>query len=376
MPMPEHSPLGASSAERWINCPGSVSLIRALAAAEHAIGEQEEPGFRLEGQQAHGVAADCLNGELDAWEADPSKYSMLSPDMMRAVQVHLDYVRSLRGWKFVELRMHRPEFHELAYGTTDVACLDPGYIEIIDYKHGAGLLVEVEENPQLMYYVGLVIDELGGAWSDDEEIKITVVQPRIKWHPDGVIRSWVTTVGHIRRWMVETLRPAMVRTSVDAYLDPGQHCRFCPAHLVCPAMLAVGSEFSHLDAAELQALSDPALARLLTRVPMLKMLIPGLIKEARRRLIHNRGTLEGWKVVPALTDRRWKEDAPTFGYQPAKQLTPAQVEDMPGGKEFVAQWAEKAFAGYDIVPEADRRKPVKLETGAEKWATFMENINT
>ncbi|MBO8865195.1 DUF2800 domain-containing protein, partial [Staphylococcus aureus] len=30
MNKPLHSPLGASSADRWIHCPGSVALIKAL----------------------------------------------------------------------------------------------------------------------------------------------------------------------------------------------------------------------------------------------------------------------------------------------------------------------------------------------------------
>jgi hypothetical protein len=369
---PEHSPLGASSAERWLNCSGSVWLIRALANAEHALAEAEEPGFRLFGSEGHALAEVCLKADIDSYEADPKPYTMWDVDMMRSVQTHLNYVRSLPGWKFTELRMHRPEFHDLAYGTCDVACLDPGSLEIVDLKLGAGVVVEVEENPQLMYYAFLVIDELGDAWDDDESLKITVVQPRIKWHADGVIRSWVTTVGFIRRWAATTLRPGMEAVYQDAVFDMGAHCRFCPAKLLCPPMLLLANEFGDLRVDQIQSLTDVQLARALGKVSNLKMIIPELMKEGRRRLIANRGQLDGWKVVGGLKDRAWKPDAPVFGYQAAKPLSPAQVEDMPGGPEFVAQWATRDFAGYDIVPEKDRRKAIDIAD--KKWPTFAEHL--
>jgi hypothetical protein len=374
--MPEHSPLGASSAERWINCAGSAALIRALAVAETGFNQDQEPDYLRDGKEAHALGEACLRLNIDAFEAPEAEYPTLTAEMMAAVQVHLDYVRSRPGWSFVELRMHRPEFHEHMYGTTDVAVFDPGHLEIIDYKHGIGVFVEVENNPQIMYYAYMVIDELGSAWHDDEEIKLTIVQPRITWTEP--VRSWTTTVGYIRRWAVEILRPAMVAAETDPFLSPGDHCRFCPAKLVCPAMLAVGSEFSQLGIDAIQGLTNTQLAALLPKVSLLKMLIPALMKEARRRLIENRGTLEGYKVVEAMADRVWKDAAPVateYGYQPQKLLSPAMVEKEPGGKAFVHEWAYKPQAGYDVVPEGDRRKAVKIETAGEKWSAFVENIN-
>jgi hypothetical protein len=335
---------------------------------------EDEPGFRLEGTQAHTLAEQCLKHDFDTWQGGSLGLSMFSANMMEAVQVYLDYVRSRPGWALAELKLHRPEFHDLAYGTADAVCLDPGHLEIIDYKHGAGLAVEVEENPQGMYYAGMVIDELGHAWTDDEEIKITIVQPR-KPHSDGPIRTWITTVGHLRRWMVEVLRPAMVQTSVDAFLSPGDHCRFCPAKLVCPAFLAVGSEFSRLDIDQLQALSDPVLARLLTKKTVLRMVLAALDKEAARRMIENHGELPGWKVVPAMGDRVWKPGAPVFGWQERKPMTPAQVEDCQGGKLFTAEWAEKPFRGYSVVPDEDRRKAAKF-TSEEFAKNIAKEIKT
>lgn len=372
--LPAHSPLGASSAERWMNCPGSVALIEALySGAKDTEAVEADPEWRRDGTQAHELAADCLTAGSDAWEADPAKYPLITSEMMAAVQVHLDYVRSRQGWQFVELRMHRPEFHEMMFGTTDVAILDPERLEIIDYKHGVGIVVEVEENPQIMYYAFMVIDELGSAWNDDCLITLTICQPRVKWRDP--VRSWQTTVGFIRRWANDTLRPAMARVYTDSYLSPGEHCRFCPAKLLCPAFLSVANRGRKLTLAELQAMNEPILAGLLADVKALKMAPGAIYQEARNRLVQRRMQPPGWKLVKVKGDRVWKDNAPVWGLQPPKPMTPAQVEeDGKAGKKFVAEWAFAPDKGLDLAPESDRRAAVKIETANEKWSTLIDNL--
>jgi hypothetical protein len=364
--MLEHSPLGASGAERWAACSGSVTLIKLLADHAASSGEiEEDPDFRRDGIQAHELAALCLQREIDAWEG-VEHFDLITPEMMDAVQIHVDYVRSRPGAKLVELRMHRPEFHELCYGTTDVAVLDPGHLEIIDYKHGAGIVVEVEENWQTMYYAFMVIDELGEAWKDGEPITLTIVQPRVSWHPDGVIRSWVTTVGYLRRWAHDQLRPAMVGTYTNSFLSPGEHCRFCPAKLVCPATLSVANRARRLSLEDVQALSSDVLSALLRDYPILMMVAKALRAEARKRIIGQREEIPGWKVVKAKADRVWKKgaDPEQIGWQERKLKSPAMVEED-GRKEFVHEWAFAPDVGFDIVRVEDRRKPVKVHSAIE-----------
>ena len=372
--MLEHSPLGASSAERWMTCPGSARLIELLRTGDPQ--PEDDPDWRRDGVQAHDLAALCLNDRIDTWEAvDTERFSELTVDMMDAVQTYLNYVRARNGAKLVELRMHRPEFHDLMYGTTDAAVLDPERLEVIDYKHGIGIVVEVENNPQIMYYAYMIIDELGSAWDDDAPITLTIAQPRVTWRDP--IRSWTTTVGHIRQWADDDLLPAMAAVFVDAYLDTGDHCRFCPAKLVCPAMLAVGKRVAGIS--DVRGLSEPVLAELLGKVPVLKMLTKALTEEAKRRMITERGRLPGWKVVQAIADRVWKDTAPvadTYGFKPQEPLSPAGVEKLEGGKEFVAEWAFRPNAGYDIVPETDRRKAILMETSEEKWKIFLDNMKS
>jgi uncharacterized protein DUF2800 len=379
--LPEHSPLGASSAERWMNCPGSVTLIELLHQSPDWMADHiDDPDWRADGVQAHEVAALCLNSGQDVWEvSDPKKYGRLTADMMAAVQTYLDYVRGLKGWKFVELKMHRPEFHGLMFGTTDAACLDPDALEIVDYKHGVGIVVEVEENPQIMYYAFMVIDELGSAWDDETPIKLTICQPRVPWREP--IRSWVSTVGYIRTWARDVLHPSMQRVYTDSYLSPGEHCRFCPAKLLCPGFLTTAKNGAALTLDILQELNEPLLAELLEKQPILLMASKALKEEAKRRVINKHRLIPGWKIVRARANRVWKSPAmealkAKFGtemWRPVEVKSPPQIEEMPGGKAFVAEWAYTPESGFDIVPATDRRKEIVIE-GPEKWKSFVDNL--
>ncbi len=375
--LPEHSALGASSAHRWMACPGSVTLAHLLAQDEaEAIGA--DPEWRRDGVQAHECAAYCLNNSLDAWEAPADKFPDLTAEMMDAVQVHLDYVRSIRGYgqRFVEYKLHRPDFHKACFGTVDCAIQDRVRgLHVIDYKHGMGVVVEVKNNPQLMYYAFMVIDQLED-FDDAEPVTLTIVQPRVSWHPDGQVRSWETTVGAIKEWAFQTLRPAMQRTQLDTYLDPGEHCRFCPAKLVCPTFLVIADRARALTLADVKRMTHEQLARCLADVPLIRMAAAALTNEAKYRAIQGE-QLPGWKLVKTKADRVWKDAAPVaerFGYQPQKIKSPAQVENEPGGKAFVAEYAFSPDAGYDLAPESDRRKAVTIEKGSVLFQKALDSL--
>lgn len=380
--LPAHSPLGASSAKRWMTCTGSVTLINLLNASARAEGyeyEPEDPDWRRDGIQAHELAAHCLNASIDTWEADPVQWPALTVNMMQAVQVYLDFVRSIRGYnqRFVEFKLHRSEFHEQCFGTVDCALQDRKWgLHVIDYKHGIGILVEVENNLQLMYYAFMVIDELDD-FNDEEPVTLTIVQPRMSWIEGGKPRSWTTTVGYIKTWANEVLKPAMVRTSVERYLSTGEHCRFCPAKAICPGFLAVANKARQLTIAEVKAMSDEVLAACLADIAVIRMAPKMLMDEARHRTINQAAVIPGWKLVPALADRMWKDGAPVadkYGFQPQKIKSPAQVEDLEGGKEFVAEWAFRPDAGYELVPKGDRRKAIVIEKSGETFKKFLDNL--
>lgn len=341
--LPEHSPLGASSAERWMNCPGSVTLIQALRSSPDY--EEADPDYRRDGTQAHALAAHCLEGDIDCWQADRGQFPELTAEMMNAVQEYLDYVRSLPGKREVEVRVHVPEFHPQFYGTLDCVVSD-FCVHVVDYKHGVGVVVDADDNPQLKYYAYGYI----GDWSSpDITVKLTIVQPR-GFHPDGTIRTWETTVGAIRKWAEEELRPAMDATKDMDYLALGPWCRFCPAKLVCPAYEGLAQKalktekITYLEAIQLQMLVNAA-------------------KEDNERRALAGEEIDGLKVVKKIAYRVFKPDTPLearFGEDAweRKLRGPPDIEKLPGGKDFVAEFAYQPDNGLTVAPLTDKRKAV------------------
>lgn len=367
--LPEHSALGASSAERWMNCSGSVALTHAIKTGEGFI--DDDPDYRRDGVSAHALAAWCLEHGADCYEAPLDQFPELTADMMTAVQVYIDYARSLPGDRYVETRVHRPEFHELFYGTLDFAAImrTVDHARFLDYKHGEGVLVEVRRNPQLMYYVYGFIGEDKTEYPDAMAVELGVVQPRAQ-HPDGPIRIWTTTAGEIRQWAHDVLRPAMDRTMNDRFLSVGEWCRFCPAKIVCPAMTSLADELTFHRETPLQAMPREMLGELYGKSKFLRMMFKALDDEVARRVLAG-DVVPGAKAVKKITDRVFKDGAPvadTFGdaaWVPAKLKTPPGIEALPGGKDFVAEWAFSPDGGVTVAPESDRRAAVSVSPEAK-----------
>lgn len=368
--LPEHSPLGASSAERWMRCPGSVTLINAIKSAEGY--QEDDPDYRRDGTQAHALAAHCLEGGIDAWEADAEQFPELTADMMGAVQEYLDFVRSIAGQREVEVRVHLPDFHPQFFGTLDCVVFgDDGTLHIVDYKHGVGVVVDAEENPQLKYYgFGKVGPGGPGKWRDDMPAKLTIVQPRA-FHPDGSIRTWETTVGEIRRWAEDELKPAMEATADLDYLALGEHCRFCPAKLACPA-------YDGLAKKALQGSTQITYAE----AQRLKMLIKAIEERDFNRLVAGEAPEDvGAKLVKKRANRTWKNGAPLdkqFGAEAweRKLKSPAMIEKLPGGKDFVAEYAFMPESdGYTLAALDDRRTGVKARTDEDRYAAVLEKVS-
>ncbi len=132
---PAHSPLGASGAERWMNCAGSVTLLNAL-------GEDlsDEPDYRREGVAMHEGAAHALEQNLDAWELVGMEFNQtaMTPELADPIQIYLDYCRTLKGERYIEYAISSP-VHPQFYGTLDYGCYGPT-LEIVDLKGGQGVM--------------------------------------------------------------------------------------------------------------------------------------------------------------------------------------------------------------------------------------------
>lgn len=377
---PAHSPLGASSAERWMRCPGSVALIKELAITETS----DEPDYRANGTAAHEAIAVCLQDGMDAWEVVGRKMTngvVCDVEMADAIQVFLTAVREPRPSvikEYVEHGFDAPAFHPDFFGTTDHAVVwsqdaHGTYfnLDVDDYKHGEGVAVEVEWNPQVMYYAyGILVHhpEING------KVRMRIIQPRIPYL--DAIRTFELDAQIVRNWAEGTLAPAMVRTQMDHMLDAGPHCRFCPAKLVCPLLTSLFRAAATHDPKEIILLEDASIGQSYQFVPAVKSYLKALEEEAYARL-NRGGEIDGIKLVHKKANRVWKSGADKvmidrFGDEVLTKpevKSPAELEKLgPDAKTLVKEWAYTPESGLTVALADDRRVAVKVQTTTEIFA--------
>ena len=390
---PAHSPLGASSAERWMNCPGSVALIKELNISE----ETDEPEYRGLGIAAHEAGAHCLKNTLDAWEVIGEKFHGKEVDqgMAQAVQVYLDTVRpamaregaityiehgisyARQDDKVAEIIDPRADgiLRKYFYGTGD-CCVVHGAgrkMDVTDYKHGEGIIVEPFQNPQLMYYAfGFLLLHPGV-----EIVQLRIVQPRTFDEP---VKKWVTDAQFIKNWVAGKLVPAMQLTEVDgAELDAGSWCRFCPAKLVCPLMASLFGAACKANPKEIVPLTNATLGRSYQYTQAVKFYLKGLEEEVYRRL-NLAQEVPGCKLVPKKANRVFKDGAmklftEKFGeecFTPKQFKTPAEMEKLgDAAKSLVREYAYSPQAGLTVATDDDKRVAVKVQTAQQAFGAAV-----
>ena len=392
---PIHSPLGASSAERWLNCPGSVTLIKQLN-----LEETDEPEYRGLGIAAHEAGAHCLKNKLDAWEVIGEKFHGFEVDvnMANAIQVYIDTVRPVMekegAISYVEHGLAYKQqdgvvseiidpradgiLKKYFYGTGDCAVVRPinKYMDVVDYKHGEGIIVEAENNPQLLYYAfGFLL-----LHPEVETVRIRIVQPRTFDEP---VKTWIVKADFIRNWVATKLVPAMQLTEMDgAELDAGAWCRFCPAKLICPMMASLFGTACNANPKEIVPLTDASLGRSYQYTQAVKFYLKALEEEVFRRL--NLGSaVPGCKLVPKKANRVFKPEAPAifkekFGDDAMTKpelKSPSELEKLGAvAKELVREWAYTPQTGLTVATDDDKRPAVKVETTQQAFGEAVKNL--
>ena len=183
-----HAKLGGSSAERWMNCPGSVALSAGIA--EEPPGEHASRGTAahelLETSLTLGCAPEEFRG--DTIEADVMSF-VVDDDLIIPVTVAYRYITKrlaeTGGTLQLEVWVHDPDLPDCGgYGDVFIVDESANKLITIDYKNGFKNVSAVE-NKQLMFY-GLLYDT--EVTFDDYEF--VIIQPNSPGEP---IESWSTS---------------------------------------------------------------------------------------------------------------------------------------------------------------------------------------
>lgn len=311
--MTEHSLLGASSAHRWLNCPGSFKLSQTAPHRPSSI-------YAATGTLAHEYIERAVHNRSFACDESDLGREVLQDGIMVPVSralidganIMLDYllnVVALSDWADVEFRVDLADYFPVpppvpVFGTIDAAAHTwaTETLEVIDYKNGAGVAVTVTENPQLLFYAAGVLHRLPTAQRDRvRTIKLTIVQPNAGSAP---IRSWELDVVDLLMWVDEVLVPGVdACTRDDAPLNPGAWCRFCPVSHACPRLMADAVEMAKMEFDDIPG--DPGeLARALETAERAELWI-ARIREFATDQLQRQVRIPGWGLVPTRPTRKW-----------------------------------------------------------------------
>lgn len=378
--MAQHARLSASSAERFMKCPGSVKLSEMLPVSE-------DDEFSSEGTAAHALAELCLRSGDDAYlhQGEIILEHEVTPNMVEAVQVYLDYVHGntvATSDMRVELSISDNKFGSDFGGTADAIIISEAHqhLEIVDYKHGIGIPVDIVDNIQLKYYAYGVLESLKLEDPECWDIVITIVQPRA-YHQDGPIRCQDMPSQDLLNWGSTQLIPAMKKVdSDDAPYEMGEHCRFCDGKLVCPLIKAVYKEFAFMTPDEIIGFDDETLARYYKQINVVKYNIKALQAEAQKRALKD-SPLPGTKLVYGKAARIWKKGAEEVvieeygddAFTEPSLKSPAQIEKLPGGSQIAGRWAHKNKGKPILVTEGTQGEAYDPTEAANEFADIENN---
>ena len=358
-----HSPIGASSMDRWSKCPGSVRLSKGI--------ESKSSVYAEEGTEAHRLA--------HCWLTQGTAPIFPDIETMNAVDTYVTYVGQQQFTKsataFFEHQFDLSAIHPGCFGTADAVIWDEKnrHLEVIDYKHGAGVFVSAVNNPQLRYYgLGALMDLKLPA----KTLTLTIVQPRYE-SPEGPIRSETLDTMELLDFVADLQMYAKATEDPKAPLNPGDWCRWCPAGQaqMCPELTARTRAIAKQEFTQGQVYDAATLKSALDSREFVKAWLKTL-DEFAYGVLEAGGEIPGYKLVAKRPIRKWKDESQAeialhnyAGkidlFEPKSLKSPAQMEKLIKDKEVLTPLIESISSGHTVVEESDKRPAVKVGAKSE-----------
>lgn len=379
----DHALLSASSASRWLNCTPSAVL-------ENAEGPRETSVYAQEGTLAHELGELYIRHD-ELRTIDDQAFSdrfdeimnnpLFSEEMLDVVPTYVDYCveqfheaqsNDPEAILDVEQKLDLTEFVPESFGTADCVIIGGNLLEVVDYKHGKGVPVYAEWNKQLMLY-GLGALRKYDVLFDIEEVRLTIVQPRI-----NNISSWQISVEDLLKWAKEELVPvAKLAFEGKGELKAGDWCKFCAVKNRCRALYQKNAELAKFDFQEPALLSDEEISKVLEQIPQLVEWANSVQDYAQNEAVNHGKTWPGFKLVEGVSRRKWLDEDKVaeaiFSKIPEasedqvydmKLKTITQIEKIFGKKVVEQQLSDvivKPQGKPTLVPISDKRPAIGLD---------------
>ena len=296
MPDKQHAILSASSSYRWLACPPS--------ALECAKRPDTTSDFAREGTDAHTLCEYKVKEALAGRPRTTGTLDYYSEEMAECTDDYAQFVmeRLAEAKKeckdpivLVEQRLDFSKWVPDGFGTGDCVIVADDTLTVIDYKHGLGVEVSAEKNPQMMCYALGALDLFDGIY-DIQRVSMTIFQPR----RDNV-STYEMTKGDLLQWAEKVLKPtAALAAKGEGEYKAGEHCRFCKIRATCRKRAEYNLELARYDFAMPSTLRDAEVEAVLEKADDLVAWWVTLRTMPCSRLYPARHGLAGnwWKGAP------------------------------------------------------------------------------
>lgn len=395
----DHSEYSPSGAKRWINCPASIGFLKTIKR----LPSKPNP-YAEEGTAAHELAAFCLEQDIKPQQCVGKMFNnhIVDAEMARQVEKYTSYVQGAVTWDallWVENRLSMESIHPNMFGTADAVIVSEDYLEIIDLKYGKGVVVEVDDNPQLALYATGVLFHLakhGLRYEDDFEVKLTIAQPRAP-HAAGPIRTTVLTIAQLRDFKNQVKKALDIALGDNPPFGPGSDtCRWCEGAPTCKALAEYNLKVAKLEFADLvespltlkqtlpnvDELSEADLANILKHSKSIEQWLNSVVEKATALLRADK-KVPGYKLVYGRSNRAWSHESEVLArleeygtdierlYE-KKFLSPTKAEKELTDAEWdiVRDLVYKPTGKITIAPETDGRPAVNPnEAAKDDWSS-------
>ena len=388
----KHAYLAPSVAHRWMNCPGCVALCADIPRASSSPAAEE-------GSAAHWLAEQALSAfkaakpwtwPLGKWitksgkgyalvdaKGSGSHFWEVTGEMVQHITEYTGFViaetQARKAQLLIEMRV---EILDRCFGTADAIIYEPTKrAMVVDFKYGAGVSVDAEDNEQLLCYAA-------GVFAKDTamaEVEVVIIQPRDR-NSTNAVRRWVIDARQLKKWKKQQLIPAAEKALSDnAPLKAGVWCRWCDGGAICPevvntALAVAGVDFADVKVPDPRALADKDLARVLNASQLIRDWAASVGEYALERM-QGGVQVEGWKLVQKKANRKWPDEeavikalSPRFGpdiFEEPKLKSPKGIEDLVK-KVGILKEMKPTLEGLWIIPDngltiapvSDRRKAI------------------
>jgi hypothetical protein len=373
----KHLPVGGSTATRTLNCPGWI---------EKSKGIPRRPAGQaaLNGSMHHEVQQMCREQSKAPADFIGHVYTedttalVFGDDDLDLSQIAFDATETLLNDLDIDEMMIEP-FVQLipdeAGGSIDLLGLshDRKTLLILDYKFGS-YKVDAKENVQGLFYAACVEADVitYDLLENVDEIVIAIIQPKIK----GTVSTWSCDRKTLTQYLVR-LKTAIVSTDIN----PGSHCKWCPAEPYCVEKKAAVMSATLLDKDSHNELSAAA-----AEVERVESWVKA-VKEELYVQISRGVSIPGWKVVDKRATRKWSVDDGEImdtlddagiDFNPfiqTKVLTPAQMEKALKKNKVdidLSEFIIKTSTGTTLAQESDSREAVVVTDVTGHLAEMMD----